>query len=199
MHKHKRGNGITREKVIDAASLLFVEKGYNGTSMRDLAEALNIEAASLYNHIANKIDILFEIISEIETACVKHIKEVEVLQIPHIEKLKKIIAFHVNLMMKNYHKYYVSITEWLHLDSERQSDYVKVRRVYTQDIEKIIQNGIEAGEIKKVNTYLAVLTILSSITGLQYIHRYNRDLQSEEVEQEMIITLIDGLSAKNTL
>ncbi len=198
MYKPKRGNGITRERVVDAASLLFVEKGYNGTSMRDLAEVLNIEAASLYNHIANKLDILFEIISEIETACVAHIKEVEILQIPYIEKLKKIISFHVGLMMENYHKYYVSITEWLHLDSKRQSDYVKVRRAYTQDIEKIIQNGIDAGEIKKVNTYLAVLTILSSITGLQYIHRYNRDLQPEEVEEEMITTLINGLSAKNT-
>ncbi len=51
------GNLITttsRDAVLDAACLLFAERGYRGTSMKDIAEALGVRAPSLYNHVASK-------------------------------------------------------------------------------------------------------------------------------------------------
>ena len=50
-----------RTQLIETAEDLFSKKGYVATSMRDIAEALNIEAASLYSHIGSKDDILWEI------------------------------------------------------------------------------------------------------------------------------------------
>jgi AcrR family transcriptional regulator len=58
-------NGTKKEAVVEAAAQLFYKKGYNATSMRDLAELLGVEAASLYNHIKSKPDILHDICFEV--------------------------------------------------------------------------------------------------------------------------------------
>ena len=56
--------GLSRATVIDTACELFAERGYRGTSMKDIAEALGVRASSLYNHVISKQDILFAIMDK---------------------------------------------------------------------------------------------------------------------------------------
>src|ERR1700744_2173939 len=57
-------SGLSRSMGIDTACALFAERGYRGTSMKDLAEALGVRASSLYNHVPSKQDILFAIMDK---------------------------------------------------------------------------------------------------------------------------------------
>src|SRR5437868_4440338 len=50
-----------REELTRAAARLFADRGYHGTSLADLAEALGIQKASLYHHIDSKEDLLWEV------------------------------------------------------------------------------------------------------------------------------------------
>src|SRR3954467_11240421 len=49
-----------REELTRTAARLFADRGYHGTSLADLAEALGIQKASLYHHIDSKEDLLWE-------------------------------------------------------------------------------------------------------------------------------------------
>lgn len=51
-----------KQEIINAAAVLFKDKGYSAVTMRDLASAMGIKAASLYNHIQSKQEILSDII-----------------------------------------------------------------------------------------------------------------------------------------
>lgn len=51
----------TDQRILEAATALFSEKGYHGTSMREVAAAVGIRAGSLYNHFPGKEDLLFQI------------------------------------------------------------------------------------------------------------------------------------------
>lgn len=72
----------TREAIIYSALTLFADRGYEGVSMRDIAHAVGIRAASLYNHFKSKEDIFMSIIDEMS----KRYKEaIAKIQLPHGE------------------------------------------------------------------------------------------------------------------
>jgi AcrR family transcriptional regulator len=52
----------SRARILDAARALFAEKGYAGTSVRDIADALGFTKAALYYHFAGKADILLALV-----------------------------------------------------------------------------------------------------------------------------------------
>ena len=54
-----------KTEIINIAAKLFKEKGYSAVTVRDIANAMNIKAASLYNHIKSKQEILVLIIINI--------------------------------------------------------------------------------------------------------------------------------------
>ncbi|HVW18103.1 MAG TPA: helix-turn-helix domain-containing protein [Solirubrobacteraceae bacterium] len=56
-----RSGAATRERILEVALELFTERGYDGTSLRDIATRLGITKAALYYHFARKLDILVEL------------------------------------------------------------------------------------------------------------------------------------------
>ena len=56
-----------RREIEDVASTLFHERGYAGTSVRDIARALDIQGASLYAHVASKEEVLWAIVERTAT------------------------------------------------------------------------------------------------------------------------------------
>jgi AcrR family transcriptional regulator len=63
IQKRKKGLETTRQ-ILDAAADLFVQNGYDGVSMRKIAENVGIKESSLYNHFRNKADILETLFDE---------------------------------------------------------------------------------------------------------------------------------------
>ncbi|KAB8188386.1 TetR family transcriptional regulator [Nonomuraea phyllanthi] len=62
---------LTRERILDAALALASTEGLDGLSMRKLAKTLGVEAMALYNHVANKTDILDGIVDRVFTGIVR--------------------------------------------------------------------------------------------------------------------------------
>ena len=54
---------MTRNEILDAAAQIFSQKGYHGTSMQDIALAVNLQKASLYHHVSSKQEILFDLLN----------------------------------------------------------------------------------------------------------------------------------------
>src|SRR3954447_2696441 len=51
-------SGDTRERILTVANELFIEQGYEGTSLREIADRLDITKAALYYHFRSKDEIL---------------------------------------------------------------------------------------------------------------------------------------------
>ena len=66
-------------------------------------------------------------------------------------------------------------------------------RSYVQQLEAIIEEGIQSKQLKPIIPYVAVLTILSAVRGLEFWHRSRKKLTPEEIEENMVLHLISGL------
>src|SRR4030095_4828272 len=101
----KRKKASKKDLIIQKAACMFREKGFPATSMRDLAEAVGIEAASLYNHIQSKSEILQEIIFRIANDCNVHLASVDNPSQDNIRKIESLIRFHVQMMLNRFDDY----------------------------------------------------------------------------------------------
>ena len=186
-------NGSRKDVIVRKAATLFREKGYKAASMRDLAEAVGVEAASLYNHIKSKSELLHELVFSVANKFVLKMDEIESENISSLEKMEKLLRFHITEMIHNYEEVYVSDREWKHLSDPYLSNYQNQRRVYRKWIAAIIEEGIRNKEIKTIDAPTVVLIFLHAVSGIESWHRSTKKITANELEQNMVTILIDGL------
>src|SRR5450432_656671 len=192
----QRKNSTRKETIIETAARLFRERGFSATSMRDLAEQVGVEAASLYNHISSKAEILQELCFKVANKFMSHIDKVDAADMRAIKKIEAVLRFHIQQMVHHYEEVYVSDREWKHLTDPYLSNIQTQRRVYRQRIASIIEEGIKKNEIKKIDAPTAVLIMLHAVSGIESWHRSKQKITGEVLEENMIAILIGGLQNK---
>ena len=182
-----------KEVILKASAKLFREKGYKAASMRDLAVKVGVEAASLYNHIRSKAELLHDICFNVANVFFEHLGSVEADDTTPIQKLETLLRFHIRQMLENFEEVYVSDREWRYLAEPYFSNYRNQRRSYRRRFASIIQQGIEQGQINKIDASTAVLIVLHAIGGIDSWHRSTHKVSGEELEENMVTILIEGL------
>jgi AcrR family transcriptional regulator len=140
-----------KEQIIKTAQNMFREKGYAGTSMRDLANAVGIEAASLYNHIKSKEDLLLRICLEVSQDFFDALDEIKDVEMPAEEKLTLVIEKHVTIVTQNLDGAAVFLHEWRFLQKDNFNRLKNIRKRYRAEFQKIVQAGVEEGVFKNIN------------------------------------------------
>ncbi len=186
-------NSSRKEVIVSKAASLFREKGFKAASMRDLAEAVGVEAASLYNHIKSKTELLHEICFGVANRFMHHMDVVESKKTNSIAKVEELVRFHINEMVNHYEEVYVSDREWKHLSDPYLSNFQNQRRMYRKRFAAIIETGISNKEIKSIDAPTAVLIILHAISGIESWHRSTQKINAEELTNNMITILVGGL------
>jgi AcrR family transcriptional regulator len=182
-----------KEQIVEKATRLFHEKGYNATSMRQLAEQLGMEAASLYNHIAGKDELLQQICFGMATHYNGHMEQVENDALSPVGRVEKLVRFHIGMMLTHFEEVYVTNRDWKHLKEPLLGNFLQQRKAYEKRFAHLIQQAIEAGEIISVHPHAAVLTILSAVRGIEFWHRNPRNISAAKLEEDMVLILLNGL------
>lgn len=194
MAKIKPGKNETKKDVIiEKASALFKLKGFAAASMRELAEAVGVEAPSLYNHIGSKRELLEAICLKIANEFTAQLNEAEHVKSGIIPIIENIIRFHISMMLEKYNEVYVANHEWKHLEEPFLSDFLQQRRSYEKRLVQLIEKGIASKEIKDLNPYVVVLNILSAVRGLEFWHRHKKNVSPEVLENDMVLHLLKGI------
>ncbi|MBS1655621.1 MAG: TetR family transcriptional regulator [Bacteroidetes bacterium] len=189
----RRRKASKKDLILKKAALMFRERGFAATSMRDLAESVGIEAASLYNHIRSKNEILEAICFDVANRFNHNIDLIDAEPKSSIEKMKTLLRFHIQQMVEHYEEVYVSDREWKHLEEPYLSNFQNQRRSYRKKFASIIEKGIEKNEIRKIDAPTAVLIILHAVSGIESWHRSKAKISAQDLEDNMITIMIDGL------
>ncbi len=182
-----------KEEILRVAAKLFKEKGYSAVTMRDLAKAMGIKAASLYNHINSKQDILNTIVISLAEQFTSQMKLIHASNDSCIDKLNRIIRLHVKISSQNSYGMACLNNDWMHL--EEQLDYYKeLRANYENNFRTILEVGIASGEIIHVNLDILMFSILTTLRSLYVWIPKKDDLNLEELSDTLIRILIKGIN-----
>ncbi len=186
-------NSSRKEIILKKSAELFKEKGYKAASMRELAEIVGVEAASLYNHIRSKSELLHLICFNVATHYSAFMDEVEAEKSNSLYKIEKLIRFLIDGMVENFEEVYVCDREWKYLTEPYLSNFQAQRRIFRKRFASIIEEGIRKKEIKKIDATTAVLVILHAISGIESWHRSKQKFDGKELQENMITILVGGL------
>lgn len=183
-----------KEQVIRKAAELFKEKGYAAASMRDLAQLLGIEAASLYSHIKSKEEILRNLCFDMASEFRKSLEEVEKQDLPASEKLRRGIIGHIQVMAKDLTASAVFMNEHRHLSQPYLRDFLLLRINYINRFKSIIEQGARSGEFKKtIDKKLAVMTLFSSLNWMPMWYDPSGIIEPIELGKQLSDMLVNGL------
>lgn len=186
-------NGNKKDVIVHKAALLFKSKSYTAASMRELADTLGVEAPSLYNHIGSKSELLQAICFDVGNKFTAQIEKVERGPDSITSKIEAVIRFHIQIMLENFDEVYVANHEWKHLKEPYLTDFLNIRRGYERSLRKFIEAGIDEGALKNINPYVAVLTILSAVRGLEFWQRNKKNIPQAVLEDDMVNHLLNGI------
>ena len=183
-----------KEQVIRKAAELFREKGYAASSMRDLAQKLGIEAASLYSHIKSKEEILQNLCFDMAGEFIKSLNIVESKSVSATEKLTQGIIGHIQVMAKDLIASAVFMNEHRHLSQPYLREFLLLRINYINRFKNIIQQGVEQGEFKEtIDRKLAVMTLFSSLNWMPLWYDPSSAINSHELGKQLADMLVNGL------
>jgi TetR/AcrR family transcriptional regulator, cholesterol catabolism regulator len=186
-------NESRKDIIVKAGAALFREKGFGAASMRDLAENIGIEAASLYNHIRSKNEILESICFAVANRFNTYFDEIDTGKDAVLHKVETLLRFHIQQMIENHEEVIVSDREWKHLDEPYRSNFHNQRRNYRKRFAALIEDGIKKGEVKQIDAPTAIITMLHAVSGIESWHRSTAKISARELEDNMVMILIDGL------
>ena len=181
-------------QVIRSAAELFKEKGYAAASMRDLAQKLGIEAASLYSHIKSKEEILRTLCFDMAAEFRASLDDVERRDATASERLRLGIIGHIQVMAKDLTASAVFMNEHRHLSQPYLRDFLLLRINYINRFKAMIEEGIRQGEFKStIDTKLAVMTLFSSLNWMPMWYSPDGSIEPTDLGRQLADMLINGL------
>jgi len=178
-----------REREIRAAAVdLFQRHGYEGATMRDLAQAVGMDAGSLYNHFRSKYDLLREVlIGTMEDLVVAVREAVDQASDRPADQLRAGLGAYVRFHADRLHEAGIADSERRSLEAEDELRLLALRRELAEVFRAILERGRDGGEFVVDDVGIATLCVLSLPARLPVWFRPDGRLDLDEVAERMTV------------
>jgi AcrR family transcriptional regulator len=179
--------------MVLAAARLFSERGYHGTSMQHLGDALGLLRGSLYAHIGSKQDLLFEVVDQGAERFLERGRRAQVLDGSAERRLEAFLVGHAETAIGHLESATVFLNEWRYLDEERRALIRRKRDRYESIVRAIISDGISAGEFRSdLDVAMTARLVLSAGNWIYTWYRPEGELTPAEVGECYARVLVRG-------
>src|SRR4029450_3125761 len=179
-----------REWLSREAARLFAQKGYHGTSIGDLAEALGVQKGSLYAHIEGKEDLLYETMSEGAAAFHAGLDAIPE-ELRAMEKIRAALRVHLRVVADQLEVATVFVQEWKYLEGGRLEEIVAERRRSEERIRDLFREGREQSELRTdLDENVAALLFLSAANWAYTWLKPGAD--TDALADRFYVLLLDG-------
>lgn len=153
-----------RKEIFDASLHLFLDKGFNETSMRTIAKAAGVGKSTLYDYFDSKDAILVSYFADQIEMITEKAQEISNQELSVSEKLKKIMRMHMGYLIQNRQAFLKLSLEAQRLAAESQEEIQRHRHAYQDMLRSLVAEGIRRGEFRAVNPLFAARSIFSLLS-----------------------------------
>jgi TetR/AcrR family transcriptional regulator, cholesterol catabolism regulator len=185
-------------EIYRAAAQIICEKGYDATSMNDIAEAVGITKAGLYHHISGKKDLLFRIMNfgmdSLEEQVIQPARAIEDAE----QRLETIITNHVHLITsrstpQGNNPVTIVVDEVAGLAPAHRRKIDQRKRAYVDLIRETLDRLKMEGKLREVDVTAAAFSLLGMILWLSRWYSPGGRLTPEQVSEEVTKIALGGL------
>lgn len=169
------------DRIRDTALTLFAQRGYRGTSMKDIAQALGVSAPSLYNHMQAKHDLLAEVMLGTMTTLVDDHRAAVLGACAPPEQLRLATEAHVRYHARHPREVAIGNREIPSLEQPARDEVLELRRRYAHVWERLIRSGVDSGDFDSPSPRLATYAILEMGIGVSMWFRPDGAMSEDEV------------------
>ncbi|MDT8347197.1 MAG: TetR/AcrR family transcriptional regulator [Flavobacteriaceae bacterium] len=181
-----------KKQILNTAAKLFKKRGYSAVTMRDLAEALNMKAASLYNHISSKQELLATLIISLAETFTQQMQNILEQDSTSIQKIKNLIDLHIDLTLQNPDAMACLNNDWMHLE-EQLPYFIKMRQDYENQFKKLIAEGISQKQLSGRNPEILLFSLLTTLRSLPIWLPKKSSLENRQLKKELRQSLLYGI------
>lgn len=183
------------QEVLDAAARMFAAKGYRGTSLNDIGEALGMNKASLYYYVRSKEDLLHRLILRAGRRLRDVSRDPEVARLPAAAALERLVREHCRVVFEHRHELGVLVHQRRYLELESLGEVSGRERAYVERLKALIARGVEEGVFRPVDPTVAAQFVLDTVNGLLRWFRPEGRATREQIADETWRFVRGGLAA----
>jgi AcrR family transcriptional regulator len=184
---------LTREGILEAAARIFSEKGFHATSMQDIAEAVNLQKASLYYHFSSKQEILSDILDHALDLINDRLELVLSQPLSPDEKLRRAMISYLQTIAENQNLSAVLLLELRSLDPEIKARQAYRREKFERLWRDLIIEGKQQGVFTNVDPSLTGRAILGVMNWTVTWYRSDGPRSASEIADLFADLLLNGL------
>ncbi len=185
----------SRDEIVAAAGRMFAEKGYHGTSMRDLGKEIGLLGSSLYSHIDSKEDLLVEVVDEGARLFLESSDRAVEGGGGAADQLQSLIAGHVDVVLDHLDVVRTYLNEARMLDHSHRERVLASRDSYERTFRTVIASGMAEGIFRTdLDPKIAAIFILSVLNAIERWYRPEGTLDRAQLIEQMTGLAIQALS-----
>jgi TetR/AcrR family transcriptional regulator, cholesterol catabolism regulator len=185
-----------REEIILAAALVFRERGFDAATLRDIADALNTDRASLYYYIGSKEELLQEIVRDVLARDVKAAEGIKRSRAATADKIRALIESMVTSYAENYPHIAVYMEDFARIarqETEWAADVIARTRRYESLVRSILDKGRRDGTLRSdLPGEVSALALFGMINWMHRWYRPGGKWSTEEITRTFTEIFLNG-------
>lgn len=186
---------IKREAVLNAAAKLFCERGYERTSLSDLAEMLNITKPTVYYYFPSKDDILLAVIRRAQEEAIGFLEKIRYSQATGIEKLRQMLVAYGLLRMSDIGRC-LAVIDSAHMEVDSRAEVESRISRAEESIYAVMDQAAKEGSVELKDKTVAYQTLFGSLNWLSRWFNPLGRLSDKSIAELQADILINGLRSQ---
>jgi AcrR family transcriptional regulator len=187
-----RRDAYSLDELLDVVVRVFIDRGYDATSMEDLARATGRTKSSIYHHVDGKEHLLALALSRAVDALSAVLEEQAAGEGSPVERLERVVRGSVQVLVSQLP--YVTLLLRVRGNTDVEREALERRRAFDRRLSALVGEAVRAGEVRgDLDPRLVTRLLFGTVNSVTEWYRPGGDHGSQDVEDALVAFVLDGL------